>query len=217
MTQARDAAESDRSEPLPQQYFSPTPRSPDIRRSIPVRIMDRQLKVEVSNGVFSANRLDLGTSVLLKHVPAPPQSGNLLDLGCGWGAIALALGFSSPHSQVWAVDVNERAVDLTKANAHNQGLSNIRAMTPEAVPEDVTFDLIWSNPPIRIGKEALHALLVTWLRRLNDRGKAYLVVQRNLGSDSLITWLKSAMGGSLSVSKHASAKGFRVIEVARTA
>ena len=198
-----------------QQYFSPTPASPDLRHTIPVRILGRDMRLEVSSGVFSANRLDLGTSVLLNHVPAPPSSGNLLDLGCGWGPIALALALSSPKSTVWAVDVNERAVALSEANARKQGLTNIRALTPDQVPEDIRFDVIWSNPPIRIGKVALHSLLETWLARLNEHGVAYLVVQKNLGADSLIAWMRTAFAGTLTVSKYASSKGFRVIEVVR--
>ena len=132
--------------------------------------------VEVSNGVFSGSRVDLGTSVLLKHAPEPPLTGDFLDLACGWGPIALTLAFESPEANVWAVDVNERAVDLTHANAQANGHTNIHtaqvdeSSTPlpaenqpafcETVPSDLTFDVIWSNPPIRVGKEALHTLLM---------------------------------------------------------
>lgn len=176
-------------------------------------LRDHTADVEVSNGVFSGNRLDLGTSVLLKRVPEPAQEGTFLDLGCGWGPIALTMAFESPKADVWALDVNERALELTKRNAEINGIGTIHAVTADEIPHDLTFDLIWSNPPIRIGKEALHELLMAWLPRLNAGGAAYLVVQKNLGSDSLIPWLATQLGDGYEVSKYASTKGFRVIEV----
>lgn len=198
-----------------EQYFASAPASQDVRRTLNVTLRGIPAAVETSNGVFSAHRLDLGTSVLLREAPELPAHGTFLDIGCGWGPIALSMGLQSPEATVWAVDINERARDLTRANAEANGLSNITCVEPEAVPETERFDVIWSNPPIRVGKEALHALLMTWLPRLSEQGVAYLVVQRNLGSDSLIPWLAEQLGQGYEVSKYASAKGFRVIEVAR--
>ncbi|WP_301888392.1 class I SAM-dependent methyltransferase [Bifidobacterium dentium] len=196
-----------------EQYFTAEPTSEDVRRRLHIMLRDHTADVEVSNGVFSGNRLDLGTSVLLKRVPEPAQEGTFLDLGCGWGPIALTMAFESPKADVWALDVNERALELTKRNAEINGIGTIHAVTADEIPHDLTFDLIWSNPPIRIGKEALHELLMAWLPRLNAGGAAYLVVQKNLGSDSLIPWLATQLGDGYEVSKYASAKGFRVIEV----
>lgn len=198
-----------------EQYFTAEPASPDERRTIRVPLAGQTVAVEVSNGVFSAGRLDLGTSVLLRHTPQPPAEGNLLDLGCGWGPIALSLAFYSPKADVYAVDVNERALDLTGRNAQANGLTGIHTCRPEDLPDTLRFDLIWSNPPIRVGKEALHALLMDYLPRLRDEGKAYLVVQRNLGADSLRKWLSERLGPGWTVDKYASSKGYRVIEVGR--
>lgn len=200
---------------MSEQYFSAEPSSADVRKQLTVTLQGRETSVETSNGVFSGSRLDLGTSVLLREVPEPPERGTLLDIGCGWGPIALSLAFASPEADVWAVDINERAVDLTAANARTNGCMNIHAVTPAQVPSDLRFDAIWSNPPIRVGKEALHELLMTWLPRLTDGGAAYLVVQRNLGADSLIPWLATTLGEDYDVSKYHSAKGYRVIEVLR--
>ncbi|KAB7789789.1 class I SAM-dependent methyltransferase [Bifidobacterium leontopitheci] len=200
---------------MSEQYFSAEPSSADVRRRLTVTLQGRETTVETSNGVFSGSRLDLGTSVLLREVPEPPAQGVLLDIGCGWGPVALALAFASPEADVWAVDVNERAVELTAANAGANGCANVHAVTPDQVPGDLRFDAIWSNPPIRVGKEALHELLMTWLPRLKEGGAAYLVVQRNLGADSLIPWLATALGDGYDVSKYHSAKGYRVIEVLR--
>lgn len=198
-----------------EQYFNAAPTSADVRRTLTVTLRGVEQQVQVSNGVFSGNRVDLGTSVLLRGAPEPPRSGSFLDIGCGWGPITLALAEASPDAQVTAVDVNERALELTAANAKANGCGNVTVLAADAVPADRTFDLIWSNPPIRIGKDALHELLMTWLPRLNAGGSAYLVVQKNLGADSLIPWLDETLGDDFAVSKYASSKGYRIIEVLR--
>lgn len=201
-----------------EQYFSASPNSLDLRRTLHVDLRGHDVSVQVSNGVFSSSKLDLGTAVLLKHAPQPPENGRFFDIGCGWGAISLALGFESPNAQIYAVDVNERALELTDINAKNAGLNNIHTyLVEDALKEDELkdIDLIWSNPPIRVGKDILHNILLTWLPRLKVGGAAYLVVQKNLGSDSLIPWLSENLGEDFSVEKYASSKGYRIIEVLR--
>ncbi|PFG35907.1 methyltransferase family protein [Flavimobilis soli] len=192
-------------------YFTAQPASKDERRLVSVRLDGRDVEVETAGGIFSPGRLDLGTQVLLRSVPEPPQTGNLLDVGCGWGPVALTLALQAPGAAVWAVDVNERALDLTRRNAARLGLENVTACRPEDVPDDVRFAALWSNPPIRVGKDVLHDLLRTWLPRLTDDGVAHLVVQRNLGADSLQGWIAREIRPD--VTRAASAKGFRVLRV----
>lgn len=193
-------------------YFTAQPASDDERRTRTVRLAGRELEVEVASGVFSPGGVDKGTAVLLNEVPAPPPSGNLLDLGCGWGPITISLALEAPHATVWAVDVNERALDLVRRNAERLGLGNVRAALPDDVPAALEFDACWSNPPIRVGKQALHELLTRWLPRLADGAEAWLVVQKNLGSDSLARWITDTL--DLQVEREASSKGFRVLRVA---
>ena len=202
---------SEPGDPAPDHYFSARPASAEERRAIVVRLGDREVTVRTAAGVFSPGRLDLGTQVLLRAVPPPPATGDLLDLGCGWGPVALTLALSSPGARVWAVDVNERALDLVRGTAEDLGLGHLTAVLPEEVPDDVRFDAIWSNPPIRVGKEALHDMLARWLPRLAPGGQAHLVVQRNLGADSLHRWIAESLG--LTVERVGSAKGFRVLRV----
>lgn len=196
-------------------YFSADPGSELKLRRITVRLGGIDREVTTSNGIFSPDHIDQGTKVLLRYAPAPATGGNLLDLGCGWGPIALTLALESPEATVWAVDVNDRALELVRRNAAELGLSNVRAVRPEDVPEDVTFTTIWSNPPIRVGKAELHSMLEKWLPRLEPHSDAYLVVQRNLGSDSLQRWLELQFTDSLAVTREAISKGFRVLKVAR--
>lgn len=192
-------------------YFTAAPASADERRRLRVRLAGREVEVEVAPGVFSPGGLDKGTAVLLDEAPTPPATGTFLDLGCGWGAIALTLALRSPGATVWALDVNERALELTRRNAAALGLDGVRATTADGIPDDVRFDLIWSNPPIRVGKAVLHALLRTWLPRLSPTGVAHLVVQRNLGSDSLQRWVETEL--EMPCTRLTSSKGFRVLEV----
>lgn len=198
-------------------YFSAEPAAPDERRTLRVRLAGREVDVRTARGVFSPDRVDLGTSVLLREVPDPPATGHLLDLGCGWGPLALTMAMLSPSATVWAVDVNSRALDLVRRNAASLGLGGVRAVTPDEVPDDVALAALWSNPPIRVGKTELHAMLRRWLPRLEPGGQAHLVVQRNLGSDSLARWLGAELGPELETVRAGSAKGFRVLRVTRGA
>ncbi len=194
-------------------YFSTSPSGDLVLRTIPVRLAGRELEVTTANGIFSPERIDTGTQVLLGHTPAPPPGGDFLDLGCGWGPIALTLALESPRATVWAVDVNERALDLVRRNAEALGLTNINACKPEDVPDQVRFRTIWSNPPIRVGKNELHAMLAHWLPRLDAGSDAWLVVARNLGSDSLHRWLQGELPADFAVLRAATSKGFRVLRV----
>ena len=196
-------------------YFSADPASELKLRTIQVTIAGRAVELQTANGVFSPERIDAGTQVLLSSVPAPPPGGNLLDLGCGWGPIALTLASDSPHATVWAVDVNERSLDLVRRNAKVMGLTNVNAVRPEDVPADISFMTIWSNPPIRVGKNELHSMLEHWMPRLEPGTDAWLVVQRNLGSDSLHRWMDDTFADSVTVTRAATNKGYRVLKVRR--
>lgn len=198
---------------MSEHYFSTSPSGEPVLRTIPVELAGRGLEVTTANGVFSPERVDTGTRVLLGHVPAPPPGGDFLDLGCGWGPLAIALALESPRATVWAVDVNERALDLVRRNAEALGLDNINARRPDDVPDDVRFRTIWSNPPIRVGKNELHAMLSHWLPRLGSGSDAWLVVQRNLGSDSLHRWLQGELPEDFAVHRAATSKGYRVLRV----
>ncbi|HEX5367737.1 MAG TPA: methyltransferase [Acidimicrobiales bacterium] len=193
-------------------YFSPVPSA--ASRPAPVRLdlPDLSLRLQADRGVFSAGHVDPGTRLLLLEAPPPPQRGDLLDLGCGYGPVALALATRAPEATVWAVDVNERARALTRANAAAAGLANVRTVAPAEVPGDVRFAAVWSNPPVRIGKVALHDLLRTWLGRLAGGGHGLLVVHRHLGADSLQRWLQ---GEGFQVARRLSRAGYRLLEVTR--
>ncbi len=196
-----------------EQYFTEQPSSVDRRRVITVRLANREVEVETGPGVFSPEHVDQGTQVLMNECAELPATGTFLDVGCGWGPLALAMALVSPEATVWAVDINERSRTLTAANAERLGLTNIVVAAPDDVPADVSFDVIWSNPPIRVGKAVLHEILSTWLARLKPNGEAWLVAAKHLGAPSLLTWLRNLFGESRGVERVAQSRGFHVINI----
>jgi 16S rRNA (guanine1207-N2)-methyltransferase len=196
------------------QYFAEQPEAAHRPGVVHVVLPDLHLALETDSGVFSPTRLDPGTRLLMETAPPPPATGNLLDLGCGYGPLALVLATRSPAARVWATDVNSRALELCQRNAAAAGLGRVRCVSPADTGIPASFDLIWSNPPIRIGKAPLHDLLAAWLARLAPSGAAFLVVQRNLGSDSLQRWLAET---GWAADRAAARSGYRVLRVTRAA
>ena len=191
-------------------YFDPEPAVASRPRTVFLHAGDVDIELQADRGVFGSRGVDLGTLQLLREAPAPPQAGDILDLGAGYGPIAIAVARQADKARVWAVDVNERALELTRANAQTARTPNIVAVLPEQVPEDIRFAAIYSNPPVRVGKGPLHELLQRWLPRLAPGAEAYLVVQRNLGSDSLAAWLGTQ---GYEVRRLKSKKGYRILAV----
>lgn len=189
------------------------------RRPRPVRVgVDgRNFELVSASGVFSHGALDEGTALLIDRGATPPSTATMLaDLGCGWGPLTVALGVRAPQATVWALDTNPMAVALCAANARTCGLDNVTALTVGADPPlggldpTVTFDAVWSNPPVRIGKAALHQLLVATLERLRPGGTAHLVVHKHLGSDSLQRWLEDQ---GYPTTRRLSRGGYRLLDV----
>ncbi|MGW5877424.1 class I SAM-dependent methyltransferase [Nocardiopsis terrae] len=213
---------------MAQHYFDSDPGAASRPSTADLVLPDLHLRLHTDRGVFSPDKVDLGTRVLLESVPAPPAEGRLLDLGCGYGPVSLTMAARARRSRVLGVDVNARAVGLARRNAAEHGLAHARfavvgpegGLAVEQGPGDAPtaedllgpFDAIWSNPPIRVGKGVLHSMLRTWLNRLTPEGVAHLVVQRHLGSDSLQKWLDSQ---GLPAERVASRAGFRVLAVRR--
>ncbi|MGE0880085.1 MAG: class I SAM-dependent methyltransferase [Acidimicrobiia bacterium] len=188
-------------------YFEPEPSVGSAPRTVRLDLADLSLALTTDRGVFSADAVDVGTKYLLMNAPAPPATGNFVDLGSGYGPIAITLARRSPAATVWAVDVNQRARALTAANAIANDAPNVIVEEP---PSEVAIDLLWSNPPVRIGKAAMQSMLADWLARLAPTGRAVLVVNKNLGADSLASWLRSQ---GYSVQRLGSRLGFRLLEI----
>ena len=208
---------------MSEHYFSEAPSGEFTPREIEVTLAGAPHRVLTAGGVFSPEHLDRGTEILLRTIAEvgdgiTADDGDalspVLDLGCGWGPIALSAALTHPQREVWAVDVNERSRELTRMNAERLGLTNVRVAAPDEVPSELSFCALHSNPPIRVGKQALHEMLQLWLPRLAVGGEAYLVVAKHLGADSLQRWIATEFA-ELEVSRVARDKGFHVIEAVR--
>ena len=188
-------------------YFSESPAAASRPRTVRVAARGLDFALTTDRSTFSPNRIDPGTSLLLDQAPPPPAVGRFLDLGCGYGPIACTLAQLAPDAEVVAIDVNERSRELCAANAAALGLTNVSVAAPDDV-DGAGLDLIWSNPPIRVGKQELHDVLRRWLRRLGPEGSAVLVVNRHLGADSLQRWLDEQ---GYPTDRLASKKGYRLL------
>lgn len=194
-------------------YFSANPSTNQKLKPVEFSVAGQAIRLQAAAGTFSSGKLDKGTAVLLSLADQFPKQGKILDLGCGWGPVGIAIAKLSPATKVWGVDVNSRSVELANQNSKELGLTNFQAVLSEQLPNEIKFDEIWSNPPIRIGKSALHELLTTYMNKLNPTGRAVLVVQKQLGAESLMKWLAEQFSGQ-EVRRLANEKGYWVIEVA---
>jgi len=204
-----------------QHYFSESPQGDFQPREIEVDLAGAPRRLVTAGGVFSPEHLDQGTRLLITELEGRDSeessdrpAGPILDVGCGWGPIALAAAILNPDREVWAVDVNERALELTSMNADRLGLENLRAVNPDEIPETICFSSVRSNPPIRVGKDALHAILRTWIPRVEPGGTATFVVAKHLGAESLQRWIALEFP-EFEVSRIGRARGFHLIEAAR--
>ncbi len=193
-------------------YFSEEPTTGSERRTVDLHLEDFSGRFTTDRGVFGRDRIDPGTKLLLSDGPeAESTDETLVDVGAGYGPIAVVLAHRNPQATVWAIEPNSRARELCRLNAESAGLSNVRVVTPDDWPNDRMIDRIWSNPPIRIGKKALHELLLQWLDRLSPRGSAHLVVQKHLGADSLQRWMTDQ---GWTATRRQSRAAYRLLDVA---
>ncbi len=193
-----------------QHYFSPQPSVESAPEPVAIRLSDVSLDLLSDRGVFSVGALDRGTEFLLRWASDPPATGAIMDVGCGYGAIALVIAKRAPSATIWAIDVNERALELTRGNAERAGITNIEVMTPDEVPDDLRLAAVYSNPPVRVGKTEMHALLTRWIDRLDPPGVAHLVVHKHLGADSLMSWL---IAQGYATERTRSRQGYRLMDV----
>lgn len=193
-------------------YFSSDPAAPKKIVSLSIDVGGTQVRLDAASGTFSSGRLDSGTAVLLKESEHFPKDGNVLDIGCGWGPIGISIAMLSPSTRVFGIDINQRSVEQSNLNSKLNNLTNFTATKPEALDPDIKFSAIWSNPPIRVGKQVLHELMKTYIPRLEPGGKAVLVVSKNLGADSFQRWLQTQFPEA-SVTRLSTDKGYRVIQL----
>ena len=194
------------------QYFDEIPQVESRPVKVSFNYDGNDLIFTTDRGVFSYEKIDKATRILLdifneKYYGQKPRS--IADVGCGYGVIAICMAKKYPQSEITAIDVNQRALELCKKNVVENNIENVFAESASKY-DDEKYDLIISNPPIRVGKEALYELLSYWSKKLNDKGQMWLVIAKNLGADSVAAYLEFEL--KLNVKRVASKKGFRVLK-----
>lgn len=175
------------------QYYTadPTSESRPVPCAFPYR--GHGMNFMTDAGVFSKGELDQGTRLLLDALPA--LSGDVLDLGCGWGAIGVSIARANPDCRVVMVDVNRRALQLSRDNLErNHTAAEVIESDGMAQVLDRTFDAVITNPPIRAGKQVIYKMFADAAAHLNQGGALYLVIRKQQGAESCVKYLKTLFG-----------------------
>lgn len=172
------------------QYFENELLKSDLKLR-EVKLNDTIFKFYTDNGVFSKKGLDFGTRNLLDNINLESVSGRVLDLGCGYGAIAIMLSKLSKAREIIGTDVNDRALHLAKKNAKLNKCQNTNFIKSDAYDElEGLFDVIITNPPIRAGKKILHKIVFGAKNHMKKSSELYIVINKNHGAKSLIKELE---------------------------
>ena len=199
---------------LAEQYFTPSPTSGHERRTVRRRMRDgSELIFETDAGVFSKGRVDRGTRELIKAIRLE-DGESFLDLGCGWGPVGITMAVSCPRSEVWMVDVNERACELARANARANGADRAVVVCGDGLlaVDGRKFDVIATNPPIRAGKSVVYRLVEEARDHLKPGGRFYAVARTKQGAGSLRTFIRETFGNA---DEPEIGGGYRVIRAVR--
>ena len=191
---------------MPDHYYTENPNSAHDERRIALRALGNDLTFVTDAGVFSRDGLDRGTEVLLEALP--PLEGRVLDLGCGWGAVGVALGKRYPALDIVMTDINSRAVELARRNLAENGVTAavLRGDGFDAV--EGRFDAIVTNPPIRAGKAVIYGLFARARDYLEPDGALYVVIRKQQGAPSALKYLKEIYSRAETVDR---ASGFHVL------
>ena len=191
---------------MPEHYYTETPTSAHDQRRIALKALGNELTFVTDAGVFSRDGLDRGTEVLLNALP--PLAGRVLDLGCGWGAVGVALGKRWPDLDIVMTDINSRAVELARRNLAENGVRATVVQGNGFAAVEGSFDAIITNPPIRAGKAVIYGLFAQARERLKPGGALYVVIRKQQGAPSALKYLKEVYGQAETVDR---GSGFHVL------
>ncbi|MGI6787502.1 MAG: class I SAM-dependent methyltransferase [Acholeplasmataceae bacterium] len=176
-------------------------------REIKIDILDTSFYFDVDHGVFSYRGLDFGTKILIENADINPNFKTVIDMGCGYGAIAITLARKYPDKAFFAYDINARAVELTKRNAIKNKVE-VKAFESDLFSNvEVKADIIFSNPPIRAGKEVIFKLYEEANKNLNDNGELWIVIRTKQGAESTKKRLIEIFGNCETIYQK---KGYRI-------
>jgi 16S rRNA (guanine1207-N2)-methyltransferase len=192
---------------MPDHYFSRSPESAHRPGECQFAYRGHGLSFETDAGVFSRDGLDKGTELLLCALP--DLSGDVLDLGCGWGAVGISVARAYPAVRVTMADINSRAVELSRKNVRRNGVcARVLESDGYSALSEEKFSFILTNPPIRAGKQVIYDLFAKSAEHLLPGGSLYLVIRKQQGAPSAITYLNTIYAKTQIVERGA---GFWVI------
>ncbi len=170
-------------------YYTANPVSAHDERRVALTALGNELVFTTDAGVFSRDGLDKGTEALLNALPVPME-GRVLDLGCGWGPVGVALGKKYPALEIVMTDINQRAAELARRNLAANGVQAQVVQGDGFAAVEGSFDAILTNPPIRAGKAVIYALFREARARLNPGGALYIVIRKQQGAPSALKFLR---------------------------
>ena len=181
---------------MSEHYFSERPQSKSEPKTWNYTLREKEYSFMSDVGVFSKNEVDFGTRLLIEHFEVPMISGDILDLGCGYGPIGIVLADHYQDRQIKMVDVNERALELAQGNAVKNNVSNVEVIQSDGLSKlgNDSFAAIVTNPPIRAGKKIVHKLFAESKQALQPRGELWVVIQKKQGAPSAKEKLVSLFG-----------------------
>lgn len=173
---------------MSEHYYSANPTSERNPQTWTFTLRGHEFRFTTDSGVFSKREVDFGTRLLIETFQEPDVAGDVLDVGCGYGPIGLALAQSFPNRRVHMIDVNERALELAEANKRANGIRNVNIYKSDLFSEvgEQQFAAVVTNPPIRAGKRVVHAIFEQSRDHLVDNGELWVVIQKKQGAPSAL-------------------------------
>ena len=195
-------------------YYDSNPQIESKIREISFEVNGLQMKLKTDNGVFSKNRVDEGSLTLLKVILPLKLTGEILDLGCGYGTIGLTIAMSSPTARLTLADINSRALILCERNAKELGLSQRVTCLQSDIFENIEgrYDSLVLNPPIRAGKKVTYAMYEQSRDYLIDGGSLFIVIRKAQGALSAADFIKNVFGNCTLLKRH---KGYYVYQAVK--
>ncbi|MFZ3578079.1 class I SAM-dependent methyltransferase [Virgibacillus sp. DJP39] len=200
---------------MSEHYFSQKPQSKSSPKTWSYQLREKEYTFTSDYGVFSKNEIDYGSRLLIDHFVEPNKSGSVLDLGCGYGPIGITIADTYPDRKVVFADVNERAIKLAEQNAEQNKVRNTEFVKSDRFSNlaDYTFASIVTNPPIRAGKQVVHAMIEESRRVLDESGEFWIVIQKKQGAPSAKEKVTSVFGNVEVVAKDKGYFLFRAINI----
>jgi len=198
---------------MAEHYYTQKPGVASDRQAVEETLRGRMLKFVTDAGVFSKRGIDFGSRLLIETMELAPNA-HVLDVGCGYGPIGLSAALLCPGGKVTMVDINERAIVLSRENAAVNGIANVEVLQSDALAavKGRTFDAVLTNPPIRAGKETVHRIFAEAFDVLRPGGALWVVIQKKQGSPSAFAKLEELFGEAEEVTKD---KGYRILRAVK--